>query len=183
MAATPKPWPLREETLKLRKAKLGPDHPDTLASMNNLADSYVTAGSGRRRASAIDDVLPRAVGKPGVDPGVVPGLMESRLRAMAKKRDAAGCRTTAQMWEKLNRTDADSLYNAACFRAICAAVMRDKKEDGADEQAERAMAWLKKAVAAGYKNLEQVKNDKDLDALRLREDFKKLIAELGGRKK
>ncbi len=26
------------------------------------------------------------------------------------------------MWEKLNRTDADSLYNAACFRAIAAAV-------------------------------------------------------------
>jgi tetratricopeptide (TPR) repeat protein len=29
--------PLYEETLKLRKAKLGPDHPDTLRTMNNLA--------------------------------------------------------------------------------------------------------------------------------------------------
>jgi hypothetical protein len=28
---------LHEETLQLRKAKLGPDHPDTLKSMNNLA--------------------------------------------------------------------------------------------------------------------------------------------------
>src|SRR3546814_19906385 len=31
---------LREETLQLQKAKLGPDHPNTLASMNNLALSY-----------------------------------------------------------------------------------------------------------------------------------------------
>ena len=37
---------LHEETLALRKAKLGPDHPDTLASMNNLANSY----AGRRPA-------------------------------------------------------------------------------------------------------------------------------------
>ena len=35
---------LREETLTLRKAKLGPDHPDTLASMNNLASEYVITG-------------------------------------------------------------------------------------------------------------------------------------------
>jgi tetratricopeptide (TPR) repeat protein len=35
---------LNEETLRLRKAKLGLDHPDTLASMNNLAKSYVAAG-------------------------------------------------------------------------------------------------------------------------------------------
>ena len=38
--------PLFEETLKLTKAKLGPDHPDTLISMNNLAVAY----RGRREA-------------------------------------------------------------------------------------------------------------------------------------
>ena len=36
--------PLLEETLALRKAKLGPDHPETLSSMNNLADSYAALG-------------------------------------------------------------------------------------------------------------------------------------------
>jgi hypothetical protein len=29
--------PLFEETLKLRKARLGPEHPDTLPTMNNRA--------------------------------------------------------------------------------------------------------------------------------------------------
>jgi len=36
--------PLFEETLKIRKAKLGPDHPDTLVSMNNLAQAYKDSG-------------------------------------------------------------------------------------------------------------------------------------------
>ena len=30
LGRTPRPLKLREETLALRKAKLGPDHPDTL---------------------------------------------------------------------------------------------------------------------------------------------------------
>ena len=40
--------------------------------------------------------------------------------------------------------------------------------------------WLKKAVAAGFKDLEQMKQDEQLEVLRKREDFKKLIAELEG---
>jgi tetratricopeptide (TPR) repeat protein len=36
--------PLFEETLKLMKAKLGPDHPDTLTCMNQLAEAYDDAG-------------------------------------------------------------------------------------------------------------------------------------------
>ena len=35
---------LREETLALRRTKLGPDHPDTLISMINLADGYLQLG-------------------------------------------------------------------------------------------------------------------------------------------
>jgi hypothetical protein len=45
------------------------------------------------------------------------------------------------------------------------------------------MAWLHKAVAAGYKNAEQIKRDRDFDALRERADFKKLLAELQAEKK
>jgi hypothetical protein len=136
---------LREETLAIRKAKLGPDHPGTLGSMHTLAASYAALG---RHADAL------------------------KL-----------CRQTAAMWEKLNRTDAASLYNAACMRAVTAAVLRaaDPSSTGAKQaeaDAEKAMAWLKKAVAAGYRDAAYMENDKDLDALRDREDFKKLLAEL-----
>ena len=36
--------PLREEALKLNRAKLGPEHRDTLMSLNNLAEAYRNAG-------------------------------------------------------------------------------------------------------------------------------------------
>ena len=42
--ALPISLPLFEETLKLQKAKLGPDHPDTLTTMNNQAGGYRAAG-------------------------------------------------------------------------------------------------------------------------------------------
>jgi hypothetical protein len=40
------------------------------------------------------------------------------------------------------------------------------------------MAWLKQAIAAGFKNAAHMKEDKDLDALRGRDDYKKLVAAL-----
>ena len=41
---------------------------------------------------------------------------------------------------------------------------------------DRAMAWLKKAAAAGYKDVANLKNDNDLDAMRGRGDFQELMA-------
>src|SRR5439155_4078489 len=49
---------------------------------------------------------------------------------------------------------------------------------GRHAEADRAMAWLQQAIAAGYMDAAHMKKDKDLDALRDREDFKKLLTEL-----
>ena len=40
------------------------------------------------------------------------------------------------------------------------------------------MDSLRKAVSAGYKNAAHMKKDTDLDSLRDRDDFKKLMADL-----
>ena len=146
---------LHEETLALVKAKLGPDHPATLRSMHCLAVSYTALGrsptptpSMRRRwhyegqarprppryalehagvaesliklergaeaVPIIDDCIQRASGKV-VDPALLLKVIELRLRYFAKSKDGAGCRASAAMWEKLDRRDAESLYNAACL--------------------------------------------------------------------
>jgi hypothetical protein len=109
-------------------------------------------------------------------------VINLRLRHFQQTNDPAGCRATAAMWEQISRSDADSLYNAACSRAVTAAVQaKDGAEDAqrlAAADAQAAMAWLAKAVAAGYKNRAHLEQDKDLDSLRDREDFKKLLAEL-----
>jgi hypothetical protein len=182
---------LREETLARRKAKLGPDHPDTLRSMWVVAESLAKVGRGAEAVPIIDDCFRRATGEAGraagkgCQPDLLPGVLALRLRHFEKTRDAPACRQTAEMWESLKRTDADSLYNAARMRAVTAAVFRtaDRSPTGgkqADAEADRALAWLKQAVAAGYKNAARLKQDRDLDALRDRADFTKLVAMLGG---
>jgi tetratricopeptide (TPR) repeat protein len=176
---------LREETLALRKVKLGPDHPDTLRSMWGVAESLAKLERGSEAVPIIDECVRRAASKI-VHADLLPGVMILRLRHFEKAKDAAGCRQTAEMWENLKRTDADSLYNAACMRAVTAAVTRaaDTSPEGgkqAEAEADRAMDWLKQAVAAGYKNAANMKQDKDLNALRDRADFTKLVTVLQNR--
>jgi hypothetical protein len=102
-----------------------------------------------------------------------------------EKKDAASCLAAAAEYENLKRTDAAGLYDAACNRALCAAVIpEDPKTPVADaarltrEQADLAMAWLSQAVAAGFTDAAHMKRDADLDSLREREDFRRLLAEL-----
>jgi serine/threonine protein kinase len=173
---------LSRETLALQKAKLGPDHPDTLLSKGTVAECLIKLERGDEAILVIDDCVKRAANKV-VDPRLLPTVIDLRLRQFEKVKNPVGCRQTAQMWERLNRTDAHSLYNAARMRAVTAAVFRaaDPSLAGAkqaDAEVEQAMAWLTKAVAAGYKEVANIQKDKDLDALRDREDFKKLMAEL-----
>jgi len=175
---------LYETTLALQKARLGPENPDTLLSMGGLAYNLVKLNRGAEALPVIDECVQLAAGKV-VHPKLLPGLMSLRLRHFEKARDAAGCRQTAAMWESLKRTDADSLYKAACMRAVTAAVLRaaDTSPAGgkqSDAEADRALAWLKQAVAAGYNNAAHMKKDKNLNALRDRADFRKLVTRLEG---
>jgi hypothetical protein len=134
----------------------------------------------------IDECLRLATGKTA-DPRFS-GLADLRLRHFEKAKDAAGCRASAELWESMGLTDRGSLYNAACYRAVTASIARaaDRSPDGvraADAEADRAMAWLRRAVAAGFKDAAALERDRDLDALRERDDFRKLTAELAAKPK
>jgi tetratricopeptide (TPR) repeat protein len=81
-------------------------------------------------------------------------------------------------------------YNGACF--LCHSVMlvdKDAKLDQAKRRelakhyADRALALLRQAVVRGYKNAAHMKMNRDLQPLRERPEFKKLLAELEGAKK
>ena len=56
--------------------------------------------------------------------------------------------------------------------------MRFKRNEGACHAADGAMATLRRAVAAGYSDVAHMRTDTDLDALRQRDDFQKLIKDL-----
>jgi hypothetical protein len=150
--------------------------------MNTLVANYLTVNRDADALKLLDESLKRVEGK-SEDPGLIGQVLCVRLRYFAKAKDAAGCRATAELYEKLKRTESENLYEAACMRAVTAAVIRasDKSATAAREaaaEADRAMAWLRQAVAAGYNDAAHMKEDKDLDSLRDREDFKKLLADL-----
>jgi hypothetical protein len=171
---------LHKETLERRKAKLGPDHPSVLWSIWGVTAELFKLNRGEEALPMIDEVVERAA-RLKVQPDLV-GLLNNQRSYFAGAKNVAGCRRTAEMWEKLHRTDPRSLYNAACYRAVVAAVLleADKSAAAAKEsraEADRAMSWLQQAVAAGYDNVALMKKDGDLDALRQREDFRLLLAE------
>ncbi len=62
-----KALPLFEETLALMKTKLGPDHPDTLTSMNNLAQAYQDAGKLDKALPLLEETLALMKTKLGPD--------------------------------------------------------------------------------------------------------------------
>jgi hypothetical protein len=88
------------------------------------------------------------------------------------------------LWEKsIGPGDAAGLYNAACTPAVTAAAIRSTDETGAaakeaDAEADRAMAWLKQAVAAGFNDAAHMRQDMDIDSLRVRDDFQLLLRDL-----
>ena len=69
---------------------------------------------------------------------------------------------------------ADQWYSFATVYAVASNKIADKKK----EYAGRAMELLHKAVAAGFDQAALMAKDTNLDSLRDREDFKKLVNSL-----
>jgi tetratricopeptide (TPR) repeat protein len=173
---------LREEMLAARRRALPADHPDILLSMWVVALSLVKLDRGAEAVPLIDACVAQGSRRVGVNPRMIPAVAKLRLRHFQKTNDVAGCRTTSAMWEELDRRDVASLYSAARYRAVTASLQakagRSDAPRLAKEDADKAMAWLRKAVAAGYTNAAHIRKDADLDFLRDRDDFKKLLADL-----
>src|SRR5262249_2636471 len=76
--------------------------------------------------------------------------------------------------EKSSDGSAEDWYNLACVYGVASGKSTQKKQEYGD----RAMELLNKAVKAGFDDAAHMRRDTDLDALRDRNDFKKLLAEL-----
>jgi hypothetical protein len=76
-------------------------------------------------------------------------------------------------------------YDAACFLSQCVPIVakHDKLDDKQRKEAvqfygDAAMKLLRDAVNKGFKDVVHMKKDTDLDPLRQREDFQKLVVGL-----
>jgi serine/threonine protein kinase len=171
---------LYEETLGIMKSQLGLNHSHTLLCMAGVARSLIALDRGLEALPIIDDGLQRCRAQVG-NANLIQELMDLRFQHFQKLKDVAGCRKTAEMWENLQRSDADSLYQSACQRAVLAGLIRSagnaESVQQSNAEADRAMTWLRQAIAAGYRAAD-IKIDKSLDPLRNRDDFKKLVESL-----
>jgi eukaryotic-like serine/threonine-protein kinase len=168
---------LFESTLAARRRILPQDHPHTLLSLWGYANTLVAMGrdseaeplivEGYRKVRAIED-----------DSRVLRGFHLLRLRQFEKRSDAAGCRSVAESWERhLSAPDAEMLVDAACARAVAAKVRRRSDPDSLYEvrtDADRAVAHLERAVEAGFTDTARLRTDPDFDALRERDDFRRV---------
>jgi tetratricopeptide (TPR) repeat protein/tRNA A-37 threonylcarbamoyl transferase component Bud32 len=77
--------------------------------------------------------------------------------------------------------DPFDVYVASC--AFAQISLLDATPKQKEDAANRALALLEQAVARGYKNIEQLKTDRNLGAVRDRDEFKALVRELEAKAK
>src|SRR5262249_62418082 len=72
------------------------------------------------------------------------------------------------------------LYDIACAPCLWSVAGQDGAIEASEREAraERAIAALRRAVAAGYRDPEQIRRDPVLDPLRPRRDFQELMLDL-----
>jgi len=136
------------------------------------------------RAKALDDLKrhPEAIREWDKVIELAPEAEKARFHMRRALSHVRGGQVDAAIQETEalpKNADAVTLYDAVCVLALAAG--RPDEAGGSlskEECARRAMALLQQAVARGYKDAEHLKKDDDLKALRQRDDFKKLVAEL-----
>jgi tetratricopeptide (TPR) repeat protein/tRNA A-37 threonylcarbamoyl transferase component Bud32 len=177
----PEALQLYKQTLALRKSTLGTDHPGTLVSMRNLALCYRYGARDGDAVKLMEEALAAYRAKFGVD---YPETLEIVIALVVSYADAGRrtealklCEETLPLFEAKfgpgHLYTLTTIYNVACLHAT---LMPGSTNPG--KEADLAINWLKKAVAAGFKDIALIKSDPDLNALRGRDDFKKLVNEL-----
>ncbi len=94
----------------------------------------------------------------------------------------AAYKSAIKLCEGRSHTTADQLYDLAAVHAKLSSTGSDAnsglKSDDVRAEADAAVALLNKSLDAGFRNVDQIRKDPDLDKLRARDDFKKLLERL-----
>jgi eukaryotic-like serine/threonine-protein kinase len=97
-------------------------------------------------------------------------------------KSVRGCRQIISLLEKHPKPEPLNVYELACGYALIHGAAAAKGSDlttaDADDAAVQALAALRRALAAGYRDQDSLRKETALDSLRQRPDFAKLLAEL-----
>jgi len=188
-------YQLAAETLQLH---IGDNAGDT-ACRSLLARLYWLAGAECRRLDQIEeavrlrdrarDILHGLTATNTPDPQPPAYLADSflELGRLQESGDrpaeaADSYREAIAMLKRLSTPSEGDLYNLACSHALLGrlALRHGSGLTAADGRAEadRAMHWLLKAIAAGYQDLSRIRTDPGLAVLHARPDFQLLLLDL-----
>jgi tetratricopeptide (TPR) repeat protein len=114
---------------------------------------------------------------------VLTGVLAGQL----EQQDAV---RTAETYRDLGWNAPADAYDAACFLSRCIPIVakHDKlddpqRQDAAKFYSDGAMKLLRNAARKGYQDVAHMKKDTNLDPLRQRQDFQKLVAEMASKGK
>jgi tetratricopeptide (TPR) repeat protein len=106
-------------------------------------------------------------------------------QAQAGLLDQAAAVQAAQTLRDLDWGQPSNTYDAACALALCIPIVQkhekldaEKRKAAVQFYGDKAMEMLRLAVEKGWKNAAHMEKDSDLDPLRSRADFQKLLQEL-----
>jgi tetratricopeptide (TPR) repeat protein len=124
-----------------------------------------------RHAEAVQD-WDQAV---ALSPAAEQGLLKAH-RVLSQVKAGRVAEAVAEVAEltKSTKWTAAQWYDFARVFALASTQDKDKQH----EHATRAVELLQRAIQAGYNNVEYLRKDTDLDSLRGRDDFKKLLESL-----
>jgi serine/threonine-protein kinase len=176
--------------------KLAREHPGVQEYAYGVGRCYTELGLTAKEAGRPDvavgrfdkaiAILERVLG--GGLEAARPSLLSAQLdRAIARAMQGDHAQATAEAKAVARQADLNPghLYDLACnFSMSSVAAERDRKLSPGDRArlqalyAGRAMDFLQQAVAAGWRNPQHLKTDPDMEPLRSREEFHKLLADL-----
>jgi serine/threonine protein kinase/tetratricopeptide (TPR) repeat protein len=140
----------------------------TLANLATLARQQGDSAAARKR---LDEMLPYRQS--------YRNQLRWLTQTCAERGDRAGAVAAAEKGRDRDWDAPADAYDAAGALALCIGIAQ-KSEGRADAQfyADEAMKMLRDAIAKGFMDAAHMKQNTDLDALRGREDFTKMLAEL-----
>src|SRR5262249_30565858 len=110
------------------------------------------------------------------------GLGRAEYRAGRRANAVEPLRRAVALWEAIPNTAIEARYDLACAHAVLPAAAADPRSGLspaiAVAEADRAMAALRQAIAAGYGKVGKLRRDPDLLPLRARPDFQLLLMDL-----
>jgi serine/threonine-protein kinase len=161
---------------------------NTLEGLAELARGRKDYPAARRLLEEAEPYLQKALDANPRNPSYRGVLRECRRELAAtlvELGEHAGAAEAAADLARVAYEPAGDAYKAAGFFAHCIPlaekdekVPEARRKELAKSYGDRAVEALRQAVAKGYKDADHLKKDPDLDPLRGRDDFQKLLAEV-----